>query len=863
MSRKTLLFLKAVLFAALMILVPSLSYAANTYTATVASGTDVTMQDAGATIPITITNTSPSGSSSIREIEFLFDPAKYSVSLSTVAPTGWCVDKVDSADGQIVFRLIDPTSGKCEKNANGYEIAPGAAVTFNIIATPATAASDVANDTVLGITIKTPGSFTRSGGLPVWTRRALEASMTATPSSTGTSGVITLEMQVTNRSSGAQSTIGTTPSPPSASSGIVSFLSSTGGPFYGSTILATDITDTALTINVASTSGFPASGSMQIDSEKILYSGLTATSFSVTQRGYGGTTSASHTANALAYDLTPFSLAASGSSGDTKTITWKYQANGTGTGEVYFSARANNSALTAQSRLASSNVVVIGSFTAEIDVSPASVVSGQQVTVTMTATNNGGSALVGITPTLAVCAGGATETLAGGPSPSSVSSLAAGASTVFSWTYTITGSPGNAFCFTGSASASGPLYSNTASSNSGSVSKYSGTVSPSTIVSGVAPQTFTWSVYNGGACALERVEIEIPLQGGSTWNYSSASAAGWTISLKNGPDRVRFTDPNKSILFPAGATRSFSITFSSTETVTADKDVSFPVTVREAKTGGLCNSGIETSFGTDVTVTANSLSLSHAPASGVYADGSSYYTFTATLLSGVTPLAGKTINFTTTNGTLSASYAVTDSNGQATLTLTAPFSETVDISSTVTATYLSSTASDAVIFLKWTKPNIEYWGGLVAYDSTCTTLAPSIDCGASYCFKLNAKNTSSTSSMTLQTNSYFSFNDSSAGGTSEFKAYLDSSGTITPGGTSVLTFSSPTSSGGGGGVTVDSNFTAGSYLPTANTSPPPASGLYFTDNGSNAQYRSVTDTVTIAGSCGATRVNVIEWFELR
>ncbi len=863
MKPKNLLFLKALLLAAFLLLIPSLSHAADTYTATVASGTDVAMQDAAAIIPITITNTSPGGSSSIREIEFLFDPAIYSISLSTVAPTGWCVDNVDAADGKIKFRLLDPATGKCEKNANGYEIAPGEAVTFNIIATPAIASVDVANDTVDGITIKTPNTFTRSGGLPTWTRRALDAVMTATPSSTGTSGIITLEMQVTNRSSSPQSTIGTTPSPPTASSGIVSFLAATGGPFYGSTILTSDITDIDTTINVASTSGFPASGSIQIDSEKILYSGTTATTFSVTQRGYSGTIAASHATDALTYDLTPFSLAASGSAGDSKTITWKYQANGSGTGEVYFSARATNSALTAQSRLASSNIVIIGSFTATIEVSPASVVSGQQATVTMTATNNGSSALVGITPALSVCAGGATETIASGPSPSSVSSLAGGASTVFSWTYAITGNPGDAYCFTGSASAGGPVYSNTATSNSGSVSKYSGTVSPSTIVSATAPQTFTWSVYNGGACALERVEIEIPLQGGSTWNYSTAAATGWTISLKNGPDRVRFTDPNKSVLFPAGTIRSFSITFSTTETVTADKDVSFPVTVREAKTGGLCNSGIETSFGTYVTVTANSLSLSHAPASGVYADGSSYYTFTATLLSGGTPLAGKTVSFTSTNGTLSSSYAVTDASGQATLTLTGPSNETADITATVTATYQGSEATDTVIFLKWTKPNIEYWGGLGAYDSTCTTPASTIDCGSSYCFKLSAKNTSTTSSMTLETGSYFSFNDSSAGGTGEFKAYLNSSGTISPGGTSTLSFSSATSAGGGGGVAVDSNFMAGSYLPTANSSPPPSSGLYFTDNGSNAQYRSVTDTVTITGSCGATKVNVIEWFELR
>ncbi|MEK7679710.1 MAG: hypothetical protein AAB356_05920, partial [Deltaproteobacteria bacterium] len=126
-------------------------------------------------------------------------------------------------------------------------------------------------------------------------------------------------------------------------------------------------------------------------------------------------------------------------------------------------------------------------------------------------------------------------------------------------------------------------------------------------------------------------------------------------------------------------------------------------------------------------------------------------------------------------------------------------------------------------------------------------------------------NISTSASMSLNTGSYFAFNDSSAGGTSEFKAYLNSSVAISPGATQSLTFGSPTGSGGGGGVLVPTSFIAGAYQPTADSTPPPASGLFFTDGGTNDQYRGVTDDVTLSAGCGAASVNIniLEWYELR
>lgn len=842
------------LFSALFILLsltmlPALAEAADTFTVTVAPNTEVTMQDANAVLPVTVTNTSGGGGSSIYELEFVFDPAKYTVSAATTAPSGWCVDKVDPVDGKVKFGLIDPSTGKCDKNPNGSQITPGNSLTFNIVLTPIAAVSDITNDTLADAKVKTPGGFARQGGLPTWTRRSLEVVLTATPESTGVGGVITLIMQVTNRSTAAQSGVIASPSVPTASSPIVT---NTAGPYYGTALLSAGIDASTATIPVTSLSEFPSSGTIQIDSEKIFFTGKDVPSSSLTGgvRGYSGTTAAVHSSGAFAYSLDTFSLAAGG----TRGITWKYSADSTGT--VYFTARAANGAGNAKSVSTNSNTVVIGSFTAALAISPTSLVSGQSATVEMTVTNNGTTALVNVLPSaLTPCAGGATETLSSGPAPSSVSSLAPGGSATFQWTYAMTGSNGQGFCLSGNGTADGPVTSNTATSNTGTISRYSATVSPAIITSGTAPQTFTWTIYNGGACSLEKVEIYIPTQGGVSWVYSSASAAGWTISLKTGPDLVKFKDPSASVLFPPGATRTFNITFNPTETVSADKDVSFAVVVTEAKTGGICNSGFEGYMGTYVTVSAYAMTLNNSPAGPIYADGSSYYTMTATLTTGGSPAAGKIVSFSTTNGTLSAGSAVTDASGIATVLLYAPNS-TTDTSATVTASYLSNEKTKLVNFTGWIQANLQYWGSL----SPLT-----VDCGSSYSFTMSVRNISTTASITLNTGSYFAFNDSSAGGTAEFKAYLNSSAAISPGATQSLTFGSPTSSGGGGGVAVPTGFIAGAYQPTADSTPPPASGLFFTDGGVNDQYRGVTDSVTLSAGCGAASVNIniLEWYELR
>ncbi len=796
-------------------------YAADTFTATVPAGTETTMQDPNSLLPITITNNS--SGRSISEIEIKGFTSQYDFSQFTVAPAGWCIDKVE--DDKIKFKLTQP-NGDCKKNTTGSEIPPGGTLLFNIRIIPVAAAADVFGDTLDEIKIKEDDKIKITGSLPTWTRRSFETTMVASPDSVGVGDEVTLIMQVINRSTATHSSITSTPAPPTASSAIVT---NTGGPYYGSTLLNGDHTAASTTITVDSTTGFPAIGSIKIGSEEICYTGTTATTLTGITRGCNLTTAATHLDNSLTYDLTPFSLAA----GATGTVTWTYSADSTGT--VYFTARATSGSGTAKSISTSSNTVIIGDFTALLTVTPVYSLTGKSVAVQMDVKNNGSSTLINVAPSsLTGCAGGATESLVSGPSPSLVSSLAPGASTVFNWTYQVTGSIGDLYCMSGYATADGAATTNTDTSNTGTISEYTVTLSPSVIPSGSTNQAFNWLVYNGSGCTVDEVRIETPENGGD-WNCSSVSPpSGWSASCQ---DKVKFKSGGNPNNIPSGGSNLFGITFSTTETVTVDTTVEFPVRLR-------CG-GEKVYLSSFLTLTLDSVTLTHSPVGPIFADGTSTYTMTATLTSGGTPLSGKTVTFSITDGTLSSTTAVTDSLGAATVILTAP-SSSVDTTVDVTATYFTATATDTVSFTGWNKPNIQYWGSL---------MPTTVNCGASAAFTMSVRNVHPTLSMNLDALTYFSFNDSSAGGGATYVANLTTPTTI-PANTTVtnLQFNA---------VAVDSSFLVGSYTPAANSTPPPESGLFFSDGGTNDQYRSVTDTVTVGGSCGASTVDVIEWHEMR
>jgi hypothetical protein len=93
-------------------------------------------------------------------------------------------------------------------------------------------------------------------------------------------------------------------------------IGSTGGAFLqfpngawhqdGYTTLAVSLTNTSTTpIQVASTAGFLSAGALIIDSELIIYTGKTATTFTGITRGAYGSTKASHTAGVYVAEAQP------------------------------------------------------------------------------------------------------------------------------------------------------------------------------------------------------------------------------------------------------------------------------------------------------------------------------------------------------------------------------------------------------------------------------------------------------------------------------------------------------------------------------------------------------------------------------
>ncbi|MBE9529432.1 MAG: Ig-like domain-containing protein [Proteobacteria bacterium] len=814
------LFIAAGLFA------PAAASGANTFSVTLPASTEITMQDADAVLPVTITN--DSATKSIRDITFTIDTVKYSFSSATVAPSGWCIDSV--ATGSITFALTQ-AGGACSNGNTASKILPGASLLFDLTLEPVAVALDVTAETLTGVTVTKENGFSLLGALPTWTLRSLETTMTSLAESVGVGGEITVTLYLTNRTTSTLTALEATPGPPTASSAIVT---NTDGPFYGTTLTRGNTTAAATSISVDSTADFSSSGTIKIDSEEICYSSITATSFGAITRGCNSTVAASHSNNSVVYNLTPFTLAAD----ESGTISWTFSADSTG--EVYFTTVAANGAATAKSEQVTSNRTVIGDFTAILTVSPEAVITAQTATATLVVQNNGSTTLYNVAPTLPTgCVGGATESYVSGPVPATIASLVAGSTGAFEWTYAITGAEGDAYCLIGTATADGPVVTNTATSNTGTISHYSVTLTPAIISSGATNQTLLWNIYNGSGCSIRSVDITPPV-GAGTWTCGSVTApASWSGAC-GAP--VAYSSGGAGTDIASGGSGQFGITFTTTETVTSDTVLSFPVDISARGCGGTTST-----LGSYVTLSQFAISLAHTPVGPIDADGTAAYTMTATLTKNGAALSGKTIDFTTTNGVLSATTGITDETGVVTLTLTAPTS-TTDTSADVTVTYLSISATDTLSFTGWNKANLQYWGSL-------TPTPASVDCGVSVYFTLDIRNIHPTFSMNLDTLSYFAFNDSAAGGGATYIAYLNAPVTIPANSTVTGVQFGP--------VAVDSAFLAGTYTPTSNSAPPPESGLFFSDGGTNDQYRGVSDTVTVGGSCGASTIDIIEWHEMR
>jgi len=301
----------------------------------------------------------------------------------------------------------------------------------------------------------------------------------------------------------------------------------------------------------------------------------------------------------------------------------------------------------------------------------------------MTVTNNGSTTINSITPSLTE-PGTVGWTKVSGPVPENLGGLIPGESDIFKWVYTITGSVGNTFSFSGYAT-SGALTSipNPAYSNQGIISAYSVSVSPDKVCSTSTNVTFTFSISNSGGYPVQQVLVTTPVTG---FVYSSASGGctgAWTVSTADTPTEIKFTTGADYI--PVGGTCNFSVTYSSLPSVTSNSDYNFKVDIWDTQTP--LNKDPRASLGAIVKVTKYCITLTASPDT-LGPD------CTATVIATITPSPpdGSAVNFTANGGTL---YDIsTTASGIATAVYRAPNPYNASFTSaTVSALFEDASAS--------------------------------------------------------------------------------------------------------------------------------------------------------------------------
>jgi hypothetical protein len=481
-------------------------------------------------------------------------------------------------------------------------------------------------------------------------------------------------------------------------------------------------------------------------------------------------------------------MLASGASG---VITYTYQAASQGT--VVFQGSSANSNVTSDE--AQSNDVVIGNFTALLEVVPTSIVAGQDVTVRMRVYNNTGGTLGNVRPSALGFVGDAAVDSFSGPSPPVVASLPDGSTTTFEWTYTITGTVGSTYAFTGTASANGPLMTNVAQSSSGSLSEFSGFVTPPRVGGGTAtPLDLVFTVANKGGVTINQIEFRLPT------GFTASGGSGETVGSVGVPcswsySGGTFTPGGGCGGLPTGGTAALTITFSAIPSPAIETDYNFHVDLcssdRCTTGGGDPRQDWEGAVDIRFTITPYRIDMEADPTS-IPADGVSTSAITATVYLGSTPLANAVVVFATTGteGTLSSYGGTTDANGVITVTFTSPV-DSSDSTATIVATYLTTEGQVNVALTGVTGPNPQYVGGSLSPASVLP--------GDTVAFGMDVINTGG-QPITLTTSSTFTFTD----GVYTFLANL-SAQTVVPADTArALTFTA---------ATVNASFAAGSYVP--------------------------------------------------
>lgn len=474
--------------------------------------------------------------------------------------------------------------------------------------------------------------------------------------------------------------------------------------------------NTVLTVNAANSNYFDrnATGNADTWQRKSLFTTITATPYSV---GGGDTiaiimtvmnrstatqatvrpttanlavTAVGSAAGTPASGPAPASVA-SLAAGASTTFQWLYTASGSGS--LYFCDSATASAGSATSKTACSNTVAVGDFTAYLAVSPAAIVSGQEVTVIMTLTNNGAAAVQNLSPTLTPPAGSAYVS---GPTPGSIGKVNPGASSTFRWQYTLTGNTGDTFSFSGHATDKNGVNSSPfpAVSNLVEIVRYDVTATPDNVGSGSTNVTLTFTIVNNAGYGLQQILITSPDTG---FVYSSAAggcATAWGVGTGGSPTAINY-ETNSDYVSPSGGACDFSVTYSIVPTVTANTDYLFRIDLWDTLTPK--NKGPRASLGEIVKITKYSVTLTATPTA---INPNCTSTITATVMPD--PGDGSIVSFVETAGGLDPHVATTTAASAMSI-LTGPATyDPLVTSATVTATFQDAVGSVQVDFLNGT-----------------------------------------------------------------------------------------------------------------------------------------------------------------
>lgn len=266
------------------------------------------------------------------------------------------------------------------------------------------------------------------------------------------------------------------------------------------------------------------------------------------------------------------------------TFTWVYRA--TARGSATFQASARNAAVS--SPMAVSEPVLVSAFPAATIATPASVVSGGTATVRVLPTNNGTETLTVVTPLPLSPTGTGTATPLSGPTPSQVGALSPRATTAFTSTWRVTGSPGDRVAFSGYVTAQNAagatLTSDPVTSEDVRIDEVTVTASPEAVLSGSGATQIRYTVANGSDQPISGLEFIKPDANLFRTPSATAVPSGWTSGTGRRRSGIAFTANNAAAQLQPGATQTFTIAFTSIGTTTVTTPVSHKVQVTFADT---------------------------------------------------------------------------------------------------------------------------------------------------------------------------------------------------------------------------------------------------------------------------------------